>query len=354
MDHNVFPSHEVGPIRPPSEAESLLIRATRNCPWNKCEFCPIYKKDTFEHRPVEDIIKDIDSAANTRAQYQTAFLQDANSLIMKTSDLVRVILHLKKKFPSIQRVTSYARARTAARKSVEELRKLREAGLSRLHIGLETGYEALLEYMKKGVSSNLAIEAGRKIIESGISLCYYVILGLGGHLRLEGKETWKQHALETARVLNAVDPDYIRVRTLTIAKGMPLYEKLKSGEFEKASDAEFVREEELLIKNLNVTSHFVSDHSTNVLMDIRGKFPEGKERMLSIARQYLELSEEEQFNFRLGTLFRFFGYFPNYRNFKDFFNMEKRRQVSKVIEDLEKKESGSAEKLLEQLSTHLV
>jgi radical SAM superfamily enzyme YgiQ (UPF0313 family) len=331
----VFLPYEVGPIRPPSEAGGLLIRATRNCPWNKCEFCPTYKQVQFEKRPVEDIISDIDRAsAHHGDRFQTAFLQDANSLIMKTPDLVRVVSHLKEKFPSIRRVTSYARSRTAARKTVEELKQLHEAGLSRLHIGLESGYDALKE--------------------SGISLCFYVVLGLGGRLRLEGEETWRQHALETARVLNAVDPDYIRVRTLTIKEGMPLYEKLLSGEFEKASDAEVVREEELLIENLEVTSHFVSDHSTNVLMDVRGKLPEDKEHMLSIIRRYLELSEEEQLNFRLGTLFGVLGYAPNYLTFSEFFNPSKRQRVTSIIEDMETKEPGSTKKLVERLNTMLI
>ncbi len=351
----VFLPYEVGPIRPPSEAGSLLIRATRNCPWNKCEFCPTYKQVRFEKRPVEDIIRDIDRAAAYHGdRFQTAFLQDANSLIMKTPDLVKVISHLKEKFPSVRRVTSYARARTVARKTVEELKQLHEAGLSRLHIGLESGYDALLEYMKKGVTSELAIEAGQKVKQSGISLCFYVILGLGGRLRLEGEETWRKHALETARVLNAVDPDYIRVRTLTIKEGMPLYEKLLSGEFEKAGDAEVVREEELLIENLEVTSRFVSDHSTNVLMDVRGKLPEDKEHMLSIIRRYLELSEEEQLNFRLGTLFRALGYAPNYLTLNEFFDPSKRQRVTAVIEEMEAKEAGSTRKLVERLNTMLI
>jgi len=151
-----------------------------------------------------------------------------------------------------------------------------------------------------------------------------------------------------------VDPDYIRVRTLTIKEGMPLYEKLSSGEFEKASDAEVVREEELLIENLEVTSHFVSDHSTNVLMDVRGKLPEDKEHMLSIIRRYLELSEEEQLNFRLGTLFRVLGYAPNYLAFSEFSDSSKRQRMTAVIEDMETKEPGSAKKLVERLNTMLI
>lgn len=347
QDYSSYP--EAGPIRPPSEAGSLLIRATRNCPWNKCEFCPVYKQTKFEKRALEDIIRDIDLYAEHGGEYQTAFIQDANSLIMKTEDLVKVISHIKRKIPSVQRITSYARARTVAKKTLVELKQLHKAGMSRLHIGLESGYETLLQYMKKGVSSDLTIEAGKKIKEAGISLCYYVILGLGGRLKLEGQETWKKHALETARVLNAVDPDYIRVRTLAIRKGTPLFEKLQSGEFEKASDAETVREEELLIRNLDVNSHFVSDHLTNVLMNVRGKLPKDKERMLSIIKQYLEQPEEEQLKLRLETLLRYVGYVPNGYIFNEIFDPSKRINMASVIKDMQANKPDSIQKIIDQL-----
>jgi radical SAM superfamily enzyme YgiQ (UPF0313 family) len=347
--------YEVGPIRPPSEAASLLIRATRNCPWNKCLFCPTFKGLRFERRPLKDILDDIDRAAEFHGDiFQTAFIQDANSLVMKTDELVEVISRLKAKFPGVQRVTSYARARTAARKPLGDLVRLHEAGLTRLHIGLESGYDPLLEYMEKGVTSDLVVEGGRKVVESGISLCLYVLLGLGGRLRLGGEETWRNHALHTARVLNQVNPDYIRVRTLTIRQGIPLYEKLVSGEFEESSDTEKVQEEYLLIENLEVTSYFASDHSSNVLMDVRGQLPEDKEEMLSIMERYLELSQEEQVNFRLGTLFRYFGYEPNYRSFKDFFTPRRREAVTAVIENLEQEQPGRSRQLVTEFSRMLV
>ncbi len=347
--------YEVGPIRPPSEANSLLIRVSRNCPWNKCEFCPIYKQHIFEKRPVEEILEDIDAAHEIHGDvFWTAFLQDANSLGLKTPDLIKVIVYLKQKFPAVERVTSYARARTVARKTVDELTQLQKAGLSRLHIGLETGYDELLSYMKKGMTADNAVEAGMRIKQSGISLCFYVIIGLGGQLKLEKKETWKEHAVETAKVLNRVNPDYIRVRTLTIREGSPLFEKQQKGEFQRASDSKLVKEELLLLEHLDVTSQFVSDHSTNILMDIRGQFPEDKEKLITIAKRYLALSEEEQLNFRLGTLFRFFGYYPNFRNFEDFFNLEKRAKMQTLIAKMEADEPGSSFRLLHQLSSKLV
>jgi radical SAM superfamily enzyme YgiQ (UPF0313 family) len=347
--------YERGPIRPPSESHSLLIRVTRNCPWNKCEFCPIYKQNRFEKRPVGDILKDIDAAAAFHGDvFRTAFLQDANSLLLDTEDLVTVLAHLKKKFPSVVRVTSYARVRTAARKTVQELERLHKAGLSRLHIGLESGYDALLSYMKKGSTAAHAVEGGKRVKQAGISLCFYVLLGLGGKLRLEKKETWRTNAVETANVLNRVDPHYIRIRTLTVREGSPLYERQKKGEFRPASDADTVREELLMLENLDVTSFFISDHVTNVLMDIRGTFPEDKAGLIALARKYLRLTEQEQWNFRLGTLFRFFGVFPHYLSFNDFFNPQKREAVMSAIEKMEKDDPGSSLRLYRRLVSHLV
>ncbi len=347
--------YELGPIRPPSEAASLLIRVTRNCPWNKCQFCPTYKGTRFERRPLEDVLADIDRAAEYHGDvFHTAFLQDANSLVMETGDLVQVLSRLNQRFPSVRRVTSYARARTVARKSVEELRQLHEAGLSRLHIGLESGYDPLLEYMEKGVTSELVVEGGKRVMEAGISLCLYVVLGLGGRLRLAGEETWHNHASQTAGVLNQVNPDYIRVRTLTIRQGIPLYDRLVKGQFEESSDAQKVREEQLLVQNLEVSSYFASDHSTNILMDVRGQLPEDKEAMLSIVERYLQLSEDERLNFRLGTLFRYFGYEPNYSSFQDFLVPARREAVTAVMDNLEQEQPGRSRQLVSELNRMLI
>jgi biotin synthase-like enzyme len=327
-------SFELGPIRPPSEAYSLLIRATKNCPWNRCKFCHIYKGKKFELRPLEEIKQDILAAKaiqdklkeiSWKAGYggrgeevaaailnnppneayfnvalwlyyggTSAFLQDANTLIMRTPELVEVIKFLKQTLPSITQVTSYGRSKTAAKKKLEELIELHKAGLSRLHIGLESGYDPLLQYMDKGVTAAEHIKGGRKIVKSGISLCEYVVLGLGG------KKMWREHALETARVLSQIDPDFIRVRTLTTKQGMPLYDEVKNGNFIRATDEEIVEEEKLLIENLDCHSCFVSDHITNLLQEIEGQLPEDKEKMLAAIARFQSLSPEERHNFRVG------------------------------------------------------
>jgi hypothetical protein len=325
-------SLELGPIRPPSEASSLLLRVTRNCSWNRCKFCHIYKGKRFELRPVADIkqeilaVKAIQDRLNEAAAKAggveaaavsilnnplsethfnvalwlyhggtSAFLQDANTLIMPTPDLVEVIKFLKKTLPSITRITSYGRSKTAAKKKLEELKALHEAGLDRLHIGLESGYDPILEYMDKGVTAAAHIVGGKKIVESGISLSEYVLLGLGG------KKMWREHATETARVLNEIHgADFIRARTLTIKEGMPLYDEVKSGQFIRATDEEIVAEEKLLIENLDCHSYFISDHITNLLQEIEGQLPEDKEKMLAVIDRFQSLSAEERQNFRLG------------------------------------------------------
>jgi hypothetical protein len=328
-------SLELGPIRPPSEASSLLLRVTRNCSWNRCKFCHIYKGKRFELRPVEDIkqeilavkeIQDKLKEASLKAGYggqveaaaaailnsplsethfnvalwlyhggTSAFLQDANTLIMPTKDLVEVIKFLKKTLPSITRITSYGRSKTAAKKKLEELKALHEAGLDRLHIGLESGYDPLLEYMDKGVTAVDHIAGGKKIVESGISLSEYVLLGLGG------KKMWREHATETARVLNEIGgADFIRARTLTIKEGMPLFEEVKEGKFVRSTDEEIVAEEKLLIENLDCHSYFISDHITNLLQEIEGQLPDDKDKMLAVIDRFQSLSDEERQNFRLG------------------------------------------------------
>jgi hypothetical protein len=350
---------ELGPIRPPSEAYSLLIRATRNCPWNKCQFCLIYKGSKFELRPVDEIIKDIEAAKAItdgiketswrmgygnglreittmlcnqpqhkecvhnvalwlRAGGESAFLQDSNTIIMRTPELIQVITFLRQTFPSLNRVTSYARSHTAARKSSGELKELKDAGLDRIHIGLETGYDPLLAYMQKGVTAEQHIKGGRKVKESGISLCEYVMPGLGGKKMSQG------HARETAQALNEIDPDYIRLRSLRLSPDMPLWTKVQNGDFELQTEDEVVEEIGDLITNLQVSSQLKSDHMLNLLPEVEGKLPEDKEGCLNIINKYLSLPDEERLNFRLG---RRTGYYERLADLGDSYKHYKIAEV---------------------------
>ena len=301
----------VGPIRPPSEAYSLLIRVTKNCPWNRCEFCSVFKGERFELRTVEEVKEDILAArrqaddiqqwaeqseygAGVIARYngifwlhndgvKSAFLQDSDSLIMKTEPLAEIVAFLYEVFPALERVCSYARGKTVFRKKPEELRGIREAGLSRVHVGLETGDDELLAYVQKGAKAEEMIQAGRKAVEAGFELSEYVMPGLGG------RERWEQHARNTARVLNEINPHFIRLRTLRLARGTPLYEKAEGGEFHVHSIEGVLIEIRKLIEDLDVTSELVtSDFVSNFFMgEVDGKLPEDKERLLESIDQSL-------------------------------------------------------------------
>jgi radical SAM superfamily enzyme YgiQ (UPF0313 family) len=330
-------SIEQGPIRPPNEARSLLLRFSRNCPWNQCLFCPVYKKSKFSLRTVEEIKEDILAAKgivddikalswklgcageindqvisyifnqtgtndNYRSiaawlYYQTGacFLQDADNLIMKTKDLVEVLDFLRKTFPNISRVTTYSRSRTVVRKSVESLKQIKKAGLDRVHIGLETGYDPLLKLMKKGVSGAQHIEAGRRVIAAGMELSEYVMPGLGG------QEMWREHAIETAKVLNQINPHFIRLRSLRVPHRVPLHQKLQAGTFTMQTDDMLAEETKLFIETLeNITSTVTSDHIMNLLEEVTGKLPEDKEEMLNKIVQYQELSDSDRLVYRVG------------------------------------------------------
>jgi histone acetyltransferase (RNA polymerase elongator complex component) len=334
MEHQSF---EQGPIRPPNEARSLLLRFTRNCPWNQCMFCPVYKGRKFSLRSVEEIKRDIQTAKDisddikalswqlggagrvtdqvvshvfSSPNYSDAyrsiaawlyygtgacFLQDADNLIMPTEDMVEVLQFLREKFPEISRVTTYSRSRTIVRKSLDALKRLREAGLNRIHVGLESGYDPVLKMMKKGVTGAQHVEAGQKVVAAGIELSEYVMPGLGG------QDLWKEHAVATAEVLNRINPDFIRIRSLRVPERIPLFNLLKEGAFKMQTDDMLSEEIKLFIQSLSgITSVVTSDHIMNLLEEVSGKLPEDKEKMIEVVDKYQKLPDSERLIYRVG------------------------------------------------------
>lgn len=328
---------EQGPIRPPNEARSLLLRFTRNCPWNQCLFCPVYKKRKFSLRPVAEIKQDIETVremvdhiraisrklgdggtvsqavanavlSDLRYSEQfrgvaawlyhgtgACFLQDADNLVMKTGDLVAALRFLREKIPEVTRVTTYARSRTIVRKSPETMTEIRKAGLDRIHIGLETAYDPLLKLMKKGVTGEQHVAAGKKVIDAGIELSEYVMPGLGG------QEMWREHALETAKALNRINPHFIRLRSLRVPSRVPLYEKLQDGGFTPQTDDMLAEEMKVFVETLDgITSTVTSDHIMNLLEEVSGKMPEDKDRMIQVIERYQKLSDIDRLVFRIG------------------------------------------------------
>jgi uncharacterized protein YbcV (DUF1398 family) len=329
-----YQGFEQGPIRPPSEASSLLIRITRNCPWNRCTFCPVYKRSTFSLRPVEHVLRDIDTVHHyvlllqekfaggfsstdltpltrdldhgermamsaainwIRGGMHSIFLQDANSLIIKPDDLVTILKHLQKCFPQAQRITSYARSHTIRRIKDDKLAEMREAGLNRIHIGMESGSDKVLKSVKKGSTKEDHIDAGQKVKKAGMQLSEYVMPGLGG------RELSRDHAVETADALNRINPDFIRMRSLAIPNHVELYQRYSSGEFTKLSDRETAEEILLFLEELGeITATVKSDHILNLFEDIEGTLPGDKEKMISVVRTFLDLPPEEQMLYQVG------------------------------------------------------
>lgn len=351
-------SFAVGVYRPPSEggSASLLLRITENCPWNKCTFCEMYKGRPFIYRTVADIKADIDTVkimvdeirevsrkAGQKGQInrevlqallsvtpylnenncfsnvfswlyyggKTAFLQDANSMIMRPHEFVDVLQHLRRTLNTLTRVTSYTRSKTLAQRKLEELITIREAGLDRIHVGLETGDDELLKIVRKGVTSTEQIEGGKKAMAAGFQLSEYWMPDLGG------RERWRQHAENTARVLNEINPHYIRSRPFVPRQGTEIFEDYEQGRLHISSPHERLEELRVMIEKLEVTSRVCFDHNMNswtnrqggllFQMDYEGyKFPEEKPHVLELIREGLSIDEDRHINIKeliaLGSL----------------------------------------------------
>lgn len=337
-------SFPVGPIRPPSEASSLLLQVTRGCTWNKCRFCVVYRGQGFHVMKPEEIKQNIDNMAYFRdmlvrhaengminketlyreletltgselqcfymvynwllAGGRSVFLQDGDSVALKPEKLADVLTYLREKFPQIERVTTYGRASTLARWSVDQLKLLREAGLDRIHTGFESGSDNVLQMINKGLTSEQQIDAGKKVKAAGMELSVYFMPGIGG------REFTEENARETARVVNAIDPDFVRLRTFVLKKESEMYGMKLSGEFTELTDRERLREIRDLISMIERNDvQVVSDHIVNLIGSLNGRIGTDRQRMLEMADLVLNLPDEK---FRLYQLARRYGYIENY------------------------------------------
>ena len=272
-----------GPIyRPPSEADSLLIQATVGCPHNKCSFCMVYKKGPrFSVRSVPKICTDIDEAFDLYGvNVRSIFFPAGNTIAMPTGDLAAICRHSEMKFPELQRITVYGSSHYIVQKGLPEMRLLREAGLSRIHVGLESGDDTILKRVKKGTNAKEQIQAGKIVKQAGIQLSEYVILGLGG------TERSTEHALKTAEAINEIEPDFLRLRTLVPKINTLLLHQINKGRFQLLSPYQVLQETRLLIENLSISTVLASDHYTNYL-NLSGKLPEDKDRLIEAINQAL-------------------------------------------------------------------
>ena len=294
---------EMGPIRPVDEADSLLIRTTRGCPWNRCSFCTLYKDMKFSLRSVADIKKDILAARDyfNGHPFETCFLQDGDSFVMGTKDLIAVLESLKKAFPSLTRISSYGRAQTMAKKSLADMKALRAAGLNKLYCGMESGSARVLKNIKKGITPESIIHSAHMARQAGMDMTQFIILGLGG------RELTREHAIETARVLNEINPDDIRLLTIGVKSDSDLGLQMAAGRFTLPSETQIIKEQRLLLENLEgIKSHYANHHSVDLLLEVRGQLPRDKARLLAVLDHFLGLDPNDQINFTLG---RRLGYY---------------------------------------------
>jgi radical SAM superfamily enzyme YgiQ (UPF0313 family) len=282
-------------IRPPTEARSLLLRVTRGCNWNRCRFCGIYShfgQPNFELRAVEEVLADIEAAREAYGpDWAAAFLGDADPLVAPPQDLLAILRHLRATFPAVRRVTCYARASTCHRRR-EHLPAFHQAGLSRVHVGLETGSDALLRFHQKGSSQKLLMESGLATREAGLELSYYILLGLGG------ADRWEEHVRETLVVLNAVQPEFVRFRRLWIygqegGPACPLWDDVQSGRFTPQTPEGTVLELRAIVAGVTFPTEIEAIHH-NVHVRLGGHLPESRERMLAKLDAFLARPEAEK------------------------------------------------------------
>ena len=273
-------------IRPPVEAYSVLIPVTGGCSWNTltggCKFCGTYKgiygsTQDYAVRPLEDVLNDIDQFAKRNYHGFPVFLAGGNPTSAPTDYLVQIIKYVRVRLKNVQRISCYAKSLDIIRKSDGELKKLSEAGLDIVYMGLESGSSEILRIMRKGTNAETMIRAGKKILKAGIQLSLYILLGLGG------KKLSSEHTTETARVLTEINPTIFRFRTLNILPYTPLWEEWKNGEFQLLTPLECIKEERDIIRNLgeNVTSQVFNDHVSNYVGLESSNIKEDKEAFLN-------------------------------------------------------------------------
>lgn len=270
--------------RPPSEAKSLIIQLTIGCARNTCTFCSMYKVKNFRIRPLDDVIEDLQSAREyyRNVQIKRIFLADGDALIVKTEDLLYILEKIKEIFPETERISAYGAPADVLAKSKSELEQLKRAGLQMIYIGGESGDAQVLEDVKKGVTIDQLISAGKRLKESGMITSITFISGLGGRQRME------KHALGTARVINEINPEYVGLLTLMLEPGTELFEQEKHGEFELLKPIEVMTELKILVEGIDSPGTiFRSNHASNYFA-LKGTFNDDKDMMLRQINEVLD------------------------------------------------------------------
>ena len=262
--------------RPPGEARSFILQATVGCSHNGCTFCGMYKGKRFYIKPLEEILSDIREVACYYTNFEKIFIADGDAIVMPTADLLKILEELKKWFPKARLISTYAGPKSTLAKSVEELRELREAGLGRAYLGIESGDDAVLKHTNKGVNADQMLQAGLRLKEAGIDLWGIILIGLGGRAGSE------QHIRETAKLLNRMQPNHLSSMNYTPVPGTKLYQEVQAGTFQVLDARESLKETRDLIAALDYDGlHFTSDHASNYL-PIKGTLKQDREKLLGL------------------------------------------------------------------------
>lgn len=274
--------------RPPSEAYSLIVQATIGCTHNKCTFCSMYKDKTFRIRSTDEIIEDFQIGRERYKYVKRIFIADGDALAIKTEELIKILSFIRERFPECERVGIYGSPKTILSKTSQELEQLKSLGLGIIYLGVESGSEKILRNINKGVTREEMIQAGKKVVKSGIKLSITLISGIGG------RENSLDHSLESAKIINEINPNYVGLLTLIVEEGTPLYEDVQTGRFQLLSPREILLETKEMVENIDIDNCiFRSNHASNYV-SLKGTLPQDKDLILSQIAEGLELSNLEE------------------------------------------------------------
>lgn len=285
--------------RPPSEAYSYLLQVTIGCSHNKCTFCSMFKEKQFRVRPINEVMEDLDAARRYYSNVGRIFLCDGDALCLKTDKLIPILDRIKELFPECQRIGIYARSNDILRKTDEELKELVNHGLGIVYIGAESGSNQVLQMINKGATREEIKESVLRCERIGLPTSVTFISGMGG------KNLWREHAVETGKLIAEMSASYVGLLTLMVDRRAPIYDQIQSGEFELLSPEEVVAETHLLLESTNVQGEdvfvrpcvFRSNHASNYI-SLRGNLPQDRDRMLALldnAMKDIGLLKDERF-----------------------------------------------------------
>ncbi|WP_312907557.1 radical SAM protein [Tissierella praeacuta] len=274
--------------RPPSEAYSLIVQATIGCTHNKCTFCSMYKDKKFRIRNTDEIIEDFKIAREKYKYVKRIFIADGDALAIKTKELVKIFSFVKEFFPECERVGIYGSPRAILSKTNEDLDKLKSLGLGIIYLGVESGSDKILKDIKKGVTREEMVRAGKMVVKSGIELSITLISGIGGQ-----KDSY-EHAVESAKIINEINPNYVGLLTLLVEENTPLYEDVKNGQFTLLTPKEILLETKKMVENINVENCiFRSNHASNYVA-LKGTLPKDKDIILSQIEEGLKIANLDE------------------------------------------------------------